>query len=90
MRRLFRIALLWLIALSMPVQGIAAASMAVCGPSHARMAQAVMTDAVHDHATHGHNHASHGDHAPMPHHHDDAVGASHDHDGVSSSRGPSR
>ena len=65
MRPLLRIALLWLIALAIPVQGIAAASMAVCGPSHARMALADIAG-PHDHASHGHGAAAAGhDHAEI-------------------------
>lgn len=42
MLRLFRIALLWLAALAVPVQGFAAATMLHCGPGHAGMDAAAM------------------------------------------------
>jgi hypothetical protein len=55
MRPLLRLALIWLIALAVPLQGVAAVSMAVCGPGHARMLPAAgiassMKHAAHDHA----------------------------------------
>lgn len=49
MRCSFRILLTWLIALALPVQGWAASTMSVCGPSHSRMVAA----AVDAHAHHG-------------------------------------
>jgi hypothetical protein len=56
MRRLFRAALLWLIALAIPMQGMAAATMLSCGPGHHRMMtnQSTSASAAHDHAAHGH------------------------------------
>jgi hypothetical protein len=47
-----RTLVLCLLALALPLQGLAAATMLHCGPSHhARMASA---PAAHDHAAHGH------------------------------------
>ena len=45
-----RIALMWLLALAVPVQGFAAASMLSCGPGHHGSA------AVHSHDGHPHSH----------------------------------
>jgi hypothetical protein len=52
MLRLLRIALLWLAALAVPVQGFAAATMLHCGPGHAGMDAAVtqMHEAPRSHA----------------------------------------
>lgn len=73
MWRLVRIAIVWLAAFAIPLQGIAAASMQFCGPNHDRMAVAgVALDLheSHDHADHG---AAHTDSA----HHGAATTASH-------------
>ena len=44
--------------LSVPVQGLAASTMLLCGPNHHRQQQA--TQAMHEHAAHGHvSHATH-------------------------------
>lgn len=72
MRSRFRIALMWLLLLALPLQGFAAATMINCGPNHHRMASAVMaaTPDTHEHASGGqHQHSMEvaGDH------HDDAV-----------------
>ena len=75
MRPLFRLALIWLIALAVPLQGIAAVSMAVCGPGHARMlpAAGIASSMKHDHAAHDHA-AGAADH----HHGQHAAGAMHE------------
>ena len=59
MRRVLRIALMWLLALAVPVQGVAATTMLSCGPNHA---SAAATAAPHDEAPH---HAQVGQ---SPHH----------------------
>jgi hypothetical protein len=51
MSRALRIALLWLVALALPVQGVAASTMMFCGPAHE-------SSAAHDHASH-HDHSAH-------------------------------
>jgi hypothetical protein len=58
MSRVLRIALMWLIAFAVPLQGFAATSMLFCGPVH----EAAMEDghSGHDHATHGHSHDDSG------------------------------
>src|SRR5438034_1074310 len=60
MRRAIRTLLAWLLVLAMPIHGFAAASMIVCGPNHARMAEAAAA------ATHHHDGAAHSD---ADHHH---------------------
>ena len=55
MWRVMRIALMWLVALAVPVQGVAAATMMFCGPGDTTVGH---QRAAHDHAAHGH-HASH-------------------------------
>jgi len=62
--RALRIIVMWLLALAVPVQGFAAASMFNCGPGHAGKAssQALV------HAGHVHDH----DRAAPDHHHADA------------------
>jgi hypothetical protein len=65
MRRFLRFVLPWLIAFALPVQGVAAATMVLCGPMHQRMAGEQNTDAAAEHQAHGmsaEQHASH--HAP--------------------------
>lgn len=59
MRPLLKSLLLWLLALALPVQALAAAGMQHCGASHERMRAAA---AVHSHA---HDEAA----APQEHHH---------------------
>ena len=50
MSRFLRIALLWLLALAVPAQGFAAASMLNCGPGHhGRVSDQARTDNGHDH-----------------------------------------
>jgi len=76
MLRLFRIALLWLAALAVPIQGSAAAAMLHCGPGHAGM-DAVVTQ-THE-APEGHAHSSpHSGHAAAHHHGDDGSQAGPD------------
>jgi hypothetical protein len=59
MSRFVRIALMWLIALAVPLQGFAATSMLFCGPVHEAAAQDFHSGL--DHAKHGHSH----DHAKV-------------------------
>jgi len=47
-----QIALAWLLAVALPVQGYAAQAMLMCGPAHH------LSAAVHDHASHAHSDAS--------------------------------
>jgi hypothetical protein len=65
MWRVFRIAMMCLLAVALPLQGSVAATLRVCGPGHDRMAVAAAAIAGHDHAAH---------------HHDDAVASAHDAD----------
>ena len=63
MRRVLRIALMWLLALALPVQGVVAATMVACGPGHSSVA--VQADTGHhpvqvDHSHHR-NAAAHDD-----------------------------
>lgn len=67
MYRVFRIALMWLVALAVPLQGVAAATMMACGPSHAPAAQG-QAQADHDAALH----------APVEHAHHHGAVAHHD------------
>jgi hypothetical protein len=56
MHRLFKLALLSLLVLALPLQGVAAA-VTLCGPIHQRMAGgpgATAVSAVHDHQSHHH------------------------------------
>lgn len=55
MWRLFRIAMMWLLAVALPLQGSVAATLRVCGPGHDRMAMAAAVIAEHDHAAHHHD-----------------------------------
>jgi hypothetical protein len=57
MSRVLRIAVIWLLALAMPFQGVAAATMMLCGPVHEDAA-------AHEHASH---HAQQHDHAASSH-----------------------
>jgi hypothetical protein len=58
MRRLVRVFLLWLIAMALPLQGVAAATMFACGIQHDAQA------AAHGGQDHHEHHATgHGDHA---------------------------
>jgi hypothetical protein len=70
-RRLF---LVWLLALALPVQGIAGAAMAHCGASHQRMAAGLQAAPhAHEGAAAGHRHA--GPAAGAGHRHAAAPGA---------------
>ena len=53
MSKILQIALAWLLAVALPVQGYATQAMLLCGPAHHQSAAA-----VHDHASHGHDGAS--------------------------------
>lgn len=48
MSKFWQIALSWLLAVALPVQGYAAQAMLMCGPAHHQRA------AIHDHASHDH------------------------------------
>ena len=88
MATLRRFVMLWLLALAIPLQGLAAATMVHCGSSHQRMHDAVAL--AHSHAessAHHHSHrGGHGvDHAvsmadASDHHHEAAADASADPD----------
>jgi hypothetical protein len=55
-----RLAVMWLVALALPLQGLAAATMLSCGPGHHRMAAAQPVSApAHDRGAHDHASASH-------------------------------
>lgn len=66
MKQLFKTVLIWLVALSVPAQGMAAVSMLHCGPGHqgAQSAQSMaqtLSGALppaHEHPAHGHEHHS--------------------------------
>jgi hypothetical protein len=60
MWRGFRIAMMWLLAVALPLQGSVAATLRVCGPGHDRMAVAAAAIAEHDHAAHHHAAHHHG------------------------------
>jgi hypothetical protein len=64
MRSSLRSLLIWLMALALPIQAVAAASMQHCGAAH-RLMQGVPAAAV---ALDGHDHV----HEAVPHQHDDA------------------
>lgn len=68
MQAWLRVVLVWLIALALPVQGIASATMAHCGQSHERM-HAASAEARH--------HQGDGD--ATAHHHDAAMADGADH-----------
>ena len=53
MPRLFKTTALWLLLFALPVQGVAAVTMAACGPLHQRVASISADGAqAHDHALH--------------------------------------
>jgi hypothetical protein len=61
MGSMLRTVLVWIVALAMPVQGLAASTMRFCGSSHERMTQSAgadhheaVTSATHDHAAAAH------------------------------------
>lgn len=78
MARVVRIALMWLIALAVPLQGFAATSMLFCAPAHE--AAAHHEHPGHDHVQHGHAHhaAAPDAHASAGMNHDDAGAQSAD------------
>ena len=45
MSRAVRAFLVWIMAIAMPVQGMAASAMLFCGPSHERMMQSLVVGA---------------------------------------------
>lgn len=54
MQRVVRTVLVWVLAIAMPLQGLAASAMLSCGPSHARMLQGLVSAApAPGHAAHG-------------------------------------
>lgn len=59
MHTVFRAVLVWMVMFAIPMQGISASTMLLCGPSHHRQQQAAQSG--HDHAQHGH--ADHRGHA---------------------------
>ncbi|MBY0237619.1 MAG: hypothetical protein K2W93_21750 [Burkholderiaceae bacterium] len=52
MSKFLRIALAWLLAVALPVQGYAAQAMLMCGPAHHQ------SDTAHDHTSHDHGDAA--------------------------------
>jgi hypothetical protein len=61
MWRSVRTAFVWLMAVALPLQGLAAATMLNCGPAHHRMAALMASQpsspevAAHDHSAHAHH-----------------------------------
>ena len=74
----YRLLVVWFIALALPVQGVASATMAHCGPGHQSMHPAAGTPSVPQAAQ---PHAADAAHAHHPHRHHDqgaaAQGAGH-------------
>jgi len=62
MNRIFKIFLLWLLIAALPVQGIAAAMRASCGPKH-HESLAMIIEQSHDHSVADAHHAHHHDQA---------------------------
>ncbi|HUG24125.1 hypothetical protein [Piscinibacter sp.] len=60
MRNVIRLALLWLVAMALPLQGAAAATMLHCAPAHHRDAMSAAHDHHHGAAYQRHDHAHHG------------------------------
>ena len=60
MSRIWRIAVMWLLALAVPAQGFAAASMLYCGPGHHGMVSG-QARADHDHDAQAHDGAAAAD-----------------------------
>jgi len=77
MRFLLRSLFVWLMALALPLQGMAAAGMQACGPMHERTGSAASASAAH---VPGHEHAqfSHSAHAAHSTDHGDAHPAAAD------------
>lgn len=71
MSKFWRIALAWLLAVALPIQGYAAQAMMLCGPTHHQSA-AVQVSASHDHGVP----AMHDEHRSAASHHGSAVTAS--------------
>lgn len=63
MQRVRRVVLVWVMVFAMPLQGFAATVMLFCGPSHARMLQALTIDAPDQAAAHGAHAAQAAGHA---------------------------
>ena len=61
-----RLLLAWLVIAALPLQGLAAATMAFCGGSHHDGAQAVAAQADAAEVQHDHSAHPHGDHAGNP------------------------
>ena len=75
MSRVVRAFLVWVVVITLPLQGMAASLMLFCGPSHERAMHALVADAAAArpaHVEHGEHHDVGAGHA-APHH------ASHDH-----------
>jgi hypothetical protein len=71
MCRLFRIALMWLVAVAVPIQGAVAATMLTCGPNHVpASSQGLVLDGDHM------SHASHTMHHQVDHVEQSSVGSS--------------
>jgi hypothetical protein len=71
MFRMVRVLLTWLLALALPVQGVVAATMVLCGPNHhdraAAAAVAHDADAAHEpHDVAAHSHHEAGDETATP------------------------
>jgi hypothetical protein len=75
MRRIVRAFLVWVMVIAMPVQGMAASAMLVCGPSHERMMRGLVPEASAAASRDAHDHA-HGGFAPEHgvHRHTDSSG----------------
>ena len=71
MSNVLRIALAWLLAVALPLQGYAAQAMLLCGPAHHPSV------AIHDHAAHDHSAAASHDDAAIGSL--DQAGGSHEH-----------
>ncbi len=80
MHRNFKLALLWLLVLALPAQGVAATTMQLCGPIHQRMMAGVQKALVQNgHAAHAtqhlqHQHTQHNDGAVIADGQDHAKG----------------
>lgn len=86
MPRLLRTLLMWLLALALPVQGFAAASMAGCGARHGVAAVHSHAMGMHGHAAqlahHAHGHLANAmAQAGHSHHADEGATSGHHHDG---------
>ena len=89
---LVRTVLIWLLAVALPVQGAAAATMLACGPghhgaagAHAHAAEAGQAPHAHDIGAHAHDHEAQHDHQAgdgSAHPHTDGDGADDHHGGM--------